>query len=589
MKFYKKGSIKTRLFISQILLLSFSMMSFFALSYTYIAIKSKKDVSRNIEHSADTAALQATKLLNQMENTLYYISQDSRIPQILTASNYGGTVNKKYADYIYITDSIPVFQNSCDFPVKLSVYIPPQTNPVYYDYYNTFSTEDLESADYFNILNANDNRFFYYSDSENGNIFIINTIYDINDYNKVAGYIKISVDIPVFSEVLNQSAPDKTYALLYNKHGGLICSSADMELDDADNVLLSGISGDEKMKSVRLSKGRHFFAVRRGADHSNYSVVMLYPAKHVYITNSIIFLFLLIMLCIVSACAYIISHRVSSSLINSLDSLAGAMKRVSLGEFKALPVPEETKENETVQIIEAYNHMIETIDNLIKYNEQYAVTLKKYEFDFLQMQIKPHFLYNTLNVIQSLYLENLADDAVRLISALSKFYKLSLHTQSDFVCLEHEINHILKYTEIENYKYNNAITVKTDVPDDLKKCLVPKIILQPLIENAIHHGILEKDSGTGTITVSSRRENTDIIIEVTDDGIGMDEEQLEALKNGQTGGIGYINTDRRIKLFFGSEYGLTTVSEKGKYTKIIIKMKERTEDSDDEYNKHHDC
>lgn len=587
MNFYKKSSIKTRLFISQILLLSLSMMSFFVLSYAYVAVKSRKDVSQSINHSSDTASLQTTKLLNQMENTLYYVSQDSRIPQILSSKNIHGTVNEKYSDYLYIINSLPIFQNSCDFPVKLSVYIPPEINPVYYDYYNTFNADDLKNTSYFHILDENDNRFFYYGDPANNSIFIINTIYDINDYNRVVGYIKISVDIPVFGEVLEQASPDKTTSLLYNKHGGLITASSAVNLTADDNSLLSALDEEKNMNSVRLSDNRRFFAVRRGADHSNYSIVMLYPAKYVYITNLIIFLFLLILLCIVSVCAFIISRRVSSSLINSIDSLVGAMKRVSLGEFKTLPLPDESKENETVQITEAYNHMIETIDNLIKYNERYALTLKKYEFDFLQMQIKPHFLYNTLNVIQSLYLDNHADDAVRLISALSKFYKLSLHTQSDFVNLEHEINHILKYIEIENYKYNNAINVKVDVPDELRRCLVPKIILQPLIENAIHHGILEKDSGTGTISINSRRDGEDVLITIADDGIGMNVEQLNNLKNGLGSGIGYANTDRRIKLFFGSEYGLDIESEEGKYTKITIKIKERTEDSDNDCN--NDC
>ena len=581
MNFYKKSGIKTRLFISQILLLSLSMLSFFVLSYTYITVKAKKDTSRSIEYSANIASLQITKLLNQMENTLYYISQDSRIPEILSASNKHSTVNEKYADYLYIINSLPVFQNSCDFPAKLSVYIPPETNPVYYDYYNTFSTEDLKNASWFPELDINDNRFFYSSEPENNSIFIINTLYDINDYDKVVAYIKISADISVFQDVLKQIAPDKSCGLLYNKHGGLICTSSDIDLSEEDGALLSGIAEDEKMTGIRLSSRKHFFAVRRGADHSNYSIAVLYPAKNVYITNSIISLFLLIILCIVSVCAFIISRRISRSLINSLDSIAGAMKRASLGEFKTLPLPPDAEENEASQITEAYNHMIETIDNLIKYNEQYALTLKKYEFDFLQMQIKPHFLYNTLNVIQSLYMENLTDDAVRLISALSKFYKLSLHTQCDFVNLEHEINHISKYVEIENFKYNNAVTLKVDIPEDMRGCLVPKIILQPLVENALHHGILEKDSGTGTISVCSRRDGNDILITVEDDGIGMSEQQLQNLRNGMTEGIGYINTDRRIKLLFGDEYGLSIESAEGIYTKITVKIKERTEAPDD--------
>ena len=114
------------------------------------------------------------------------------------------------------------------------------------------------------------------------------------------------------------------------------------------------------------------------------------------------------------------------------------------------------------------------------------------------------------------------------------------------------------------------------------KCKVPKLILQPLIENAVHHGIREKSSGCGTISVTCDREGHDIYLYITDDGVGISPQKISEIKNGHS--IGYINTDRRLRLFFGQEYGLDIESIESEYTKIIIKIKDGSL-----HDKHIDC
>ena len=217
---------------------------------------------------------------------------------------------------------------------------------------------------------------------------------------------------------------------------------------------------------------------------------------------------------------------------------------MNLGEFKMLGIPPDTDDS-IVETYSDYNRLTATVKNLIQYNSDYENNIKKMELDFLQQQIKPHFLYNTLNTMQGLVKGNDIDKTIALISLLSKFYHLSLHNSDSSVELATELMHITYYVKIENFKFDNAIKLDIDIPEDVMKCKVPKLILQPLIENAVHHGIREKSSGCGTISVTCGREGHDIYLYITDDGVGISPQKISEIKNGHS--IGYINTDRRLR------------------------------------------
>ena len=172
--------------------------------------------------------------------------------------------------------------------------------------------------------------------------------------------------------------------------------------------------------------------------------------------------------------------------------------------------------------------------------------------------------------MQGLVKSNDRDKVLKLINSLSRFYRFSLHNSDNIVELSTEITHITHYINIENFKFNDAIILKINLPEELMSMKVPKLILQPLIENAVHHGIREKIDGTGTVSISHKTVGDDVFLFITDDGVGIPESRIEEIKNGNS--IGYLNTDKRIRLFCGDGYGLDIESVEGKYTKIIVKL-----------------
>ena len=219
------------------------------------------------------------------------------------------------------------------------------------------------------------------------------------------------------------------------------------------------------------------------------------------------------------------------------------------------------------------NKMASQIDLLIKKNIEEEKNFQKAEMKALQAQITPHFLYNTLDIIQYLAKENKPDDVTYLIKNLSKFYKISLHNKSDFVKIESEIKHISYYTAIENFKHDNAIKLEIDIPSEIQNLSIPKITFQPIVENAIKHGILEKDVPEGYIRIWAKKEGCDVLIFIEDNGAGMPQSRIDEILSQKTSSVGIMNTDKRLKLFFGEAYGLSFESEVGKFTRVIIKIR----------------
>ncbi|MGB9975678.1 sensor histidine kinase [Thermovenabulum sp.] len=208
---------------------------------------------------------------------------------------------------------------------------------------------------------------------------------------------------------------------------------------------------------------------------------------------------------------------------------------------------------------------------------EYENAIKSLELKALQSQVNPHFLFNTLNTAARLaYLEN-ANKTAEIIYSLANLLHYSLRNLDQLVTLKEEISCIKYYLYIQQIRYRDHIKATIQMPDELEKYLIPVMSLQPLIENAIVHG-LEKKKEAGSVNVLVYEKNTDIIIEITDDGVGIEEKMIKILKssndaiNGHTTGLGIHNVDLRIKRYFGPAYGLNIESKLGLGTKVTVRI-----------------
>ncbi|MCC8102409.1 MAG: histidine kinase [Clostridiales bacterium] len=274
--------------------------------------------------------------------------------------------------------------------------------------------------------------------------------------------------------------------------------------------------------------------------------------------------------------ALLLANWLSRSITRRLATVGNQMSAVQ--EAPPQPMESPSAHDEISELIDSYNYMAHQINDLLDERAKSAEDLRIAEFNSLQAQINPHFLYNTMDMINWLAQQGRTSEVSRAVQDLSRFYKLTLSRKQSISTVASEIEHITIYVRLQNMRYHDSIALIADIPDDLLDCQIPKLTLQPVIENAIQHGILEKTSKTGTIVVTGWMENSDIVLLISDDGVGMTQEKLKHILYGTgqsaSGGsnIAIYNTHRRLQILYGETYGLSYTSQPGEGTEVQIRI-----------------
>ncbi|MCD8363700.1 MAG: sensor histidine kinase [Lachnospiraceae bacterium] len=234
--------------------------------------------------------------------------------------------------------------------------------------------------------------------------------------------------------------------------------------------------------------------------------------------------------------------------------------------------------DEIGDLIETYNYMSDEINQLLDQQLKNAEVLKLKEFNALQSQINPHFLYNTLDMINWLAQIGKRKEVTQAVQALSRFYKLTLSRRDTNGSVAEELEHVSLYVQLQNMRYENRIDFIIDVPDTLADYEIPRLTLQPIVENCIQHGLMEKPEKAGTVLITGWLEGEDLVLLISDDGVGMSSEQIASILSGErkpTGGgsnVGIYNTHARLQLLYGERYGLSYESQEGQGTNTQIRL-----------------
>lgn len=268
------------------------------------------------------------------------------------------------------------------------------------------------------------------------------------------------------------------------------------------------------------------------------------------------------------------SVRLGRSVTQPLVELSRRAEDVIGGDLTARePVRWETYEIRTLS--EGFEQMIAQLNAQIQEITQKQASLRKAELALLQAQINPHFLYNTMDTIIWLIEADRPQAAVEMVSNLSAFFRHSLSRGEDVITLKEEEQHVRSYLQIQQARYQDILDYTISLDPALGEVRLPKLTLQPLVENALYHGIKGK-RGKGCIYITSRRAETGVLLQITDDGAGMTAARLEelnqAIQNGERVGFGLVTVHERLRLLFGPPYGLTLSSQEGVGTTVTVRV-----------------
>lgn len=272
----------------------------------------------------------------------------------------------------------------------------------------------------------------------------------------------------------------------------------------------------------------------------------------------------------------------SRSIAQPIFRLMSYMRRAETGNLR--PGRWSDRADEIGMLGNSYNRMLAQIRQLISLNELRERQKRDAEMRSLQEHIKPHFLYNTLDTIHWMARKEGAEDVSGMVGALSRLFRIGLSKGQDYIPLHSEIEHMTSYMQIQQTRYRDRLQYTLNIPEELRDLFVLKLLLQPLIENAIYHGIKGR-RGPGHIRVEARLEHNRLLLTVQDNGAGMSNERLaemqqlleaplaslEASSPGMTGkSYGMLNVQARLRLSFGDEYGIVLESQEGEGTSVTI-------------------
>ena len=263
---------------------------------------------------------------------------------------------------------------------------------------------------------------------------------------------------------------------------------------------------------------------------------------------------------------------ISSSVTRPLKELESTMHLVEEGD---LSIQANTNiNNEIGHLGKAFNNMIAKIKTLMDTALRNEEAKRRSEINALQAQINPHFLYNTLDSIIWMSASGKNEEVTEMTAALAKLFRTSISQGENFVPLRNEMENIRSYLTIQQMRYGDKLSYELEVDESFLNTPVPKLILQPIVENALYHGI-KLSPDPGTIRIGARREGDGLILTVSDDGVGMTEQQLAHIfdeDKDSPRGIGVLNVHNRIRLCFGAEYGLRYFSEANTGTRVEIRL-----------------
>lgn len=579
-KLFKPHSLRQKIFLANLLIVMGAFLLFGALLIYLLcrnAITQNLTISRTAFEHIKYFVTEKTAELKRTVNT---VALDPEVTSMLTRSNEELNAENWYLLY---TDLRKICLSNTAVSDLQDLFIVTDSALASY-YQNAFLLPYSSLADTTwsaEINSFTGNSFFQRADvlgdqAQKSNSYILITFPFFFHYNDQNTFFLGYLDANVLKELLLADA-DNVYTsyFLLNTEGNILAGNAFQDTSILPDLL--GMLDLTRSQSLQKQfQGRTWYLDSVPINNTNLVLVSIQEydrmAADILLQNiRSMLLILLVILPFVAATSYYITR----SLTRRLDALKEHMLQASKGDFD-MEILSVKNADEVSLLNQHFNYMATKISLLLDEKLAIGKRLKEQELIALQAQINPHFLYNTLDLIKWKAVKHHDDEIEALVNSLSDYYRLALSKGKEYVPLRAELSHIEAYLYIQNQRFDGQISLSLQIPDDCMDYLLPKLTLQPIVENAILHGILETEEQSGHICIECQRKEAHMLLSIQDDGVGMDPVRAESLFDHAPGetvlssGYGLYNIRERIRLIYGPQWNLTIDSSPGKGTSVTL-------------------
>lgn len=558
-----------------------------SLCYPQVVRRYREKTDYSMEQSVSQAISFTESYLRNMTYLANMVEDNGVIQNTLSADGFGEErpYMEQWLEYYELNKEFNSYEISNSI-YRFCLYVPDEVMYAGNQYYFDGVSRLKERSDYVDLRYAlNTGEDYVAISRERDGVDQQDTSQMVTLYHRIAskkekeeelGICSISVSAKYFQDIMkNANITSEGLVYLMSENGRMITSSNSSILQKMQKKGILLNYGAELFMEKKKEGQKEYYITRQNVDGASWQMILIIPESEYEDQYRFLWLSAALMLGSMIAVIVLMSYLLSGYYVGRLKKLNAEMTGLESGNLNA-NLPITTEEDEIEEIYHNFNGMVQEVQRLMQEHYQLGKKVKMAEVRALQAQINPHFLYNTLDLINWISMDYGAEEIGTLTWNLARFYRLSLNHGKSLISIGEEVEHVEVYVNIENYHFDNAISLEVDVPEELKSYACLNIILQPFVENAIVHGIAEKpDIESCEIRIRARREEQDIIFSVQDDGPGVDVEQMQKetqqdIRTAQHG-YGVRNINFRLKLCFGEKYGVTYLeSEKGTHVEIKI-------------------
>lgn len=397
------------------------------------------------------------------------------------------------------------------------------------------------------------------------------------NYKELLGYLVCDVDSKVVTSIMEKYSIDPTMFIWLQPQGDRAVAAIGTQEEEKENYLeISRKIKEENENSIQemLDGNQEFFEVEQ--NKYNLTAYSLMPQELLTENQKALTMNLIVIAMLMVGAAAFLTVLVSRSLTRPLDKLMGTIERIKQGETGLRA--EIHRKDEIGQLGKNFNEMLDGMEALTQKEKRASFLLSQAEYKALQAQINPHFLYNTLDTMSSIAQIRNCLEVSRLSQALSNIFRYSLNMKEPLSTLSKEIVHLKNYSYVMGVRMQDNVQYIYDIEEALLQAKIPRLSLQPIVENSLNHGLRNK-RGEKCIWIQAKAEKEKLLITVADNGVGMDAGALnESLKKNdihyveQGSSIGLHNINARLKMLYGEAYGLWVESTLGKGTRVCMEI-----------------
>ncbi|MBN7573871.1 hypothetical protein C1H57_10325 [Clostridium sp. 2-1] len=563
-------------------------------SYLFQIKQIEKNSSFLLENSVNQTAISVNEKINIPFSQMVAESDSVSVGNLFMNRYTEEDKSRKYMDildcynqmesvYYSINDMIDSIYFVTNTGVEVSMYKGDTPVNIGIDF-NEWFNRDIYSETGYGWIESHEDKVF--SSKSSRNIISIVKKFGTED-SKNKAILIYNLKAEYFKELLDKvNISPNGYVIVMSPDGKAIVNSTIKTFNIEDNDI-DRIKSDIEKGSINDTKiGNEKVSIYSSSEDNLWKVIGVVPKKDLVSEANNLKVILIAFIGILSIVLLSISTLLARGVSKPIEILSNKVKEFEFGNINVKF--EIDTENELGTLSKGLERFKESVLELLRKVMQEEKQKSKLELLIMQSQIKPHFLYNTLGSIKHLIDMGRNDKASEMCAALSKFYMIGLSGGRDIIYVSEEIEHIRNYLKIQQMRYDKEFEFYIDISEEIMNEKMLILTLQPIIENAIYHGIKGKE-GLGTIILSGNKKEDKMIFEIYDDGLGMSEQELDNLiisinnrNDQQLKSFGLRNVNNRLKLYFGSKATMNFFSIKNEFTQVIIEIPIEAEQKGDE-------